>query len=90
MPDSLSYLITYWQPISGLFIGAFMVIAYLYLYTSKAKRIIPWMAKYIFRNQIFAERSAESLFNVVTSFLFMGGGLLIILAIYFLSYSLSA
>jgi hypothetical protein len=87
MNGPISYLITYWQPIFGLGIGTLMVAAYLYLHLNRNKRIIPWMAKHLFRSQMFAERSAEGLFNVVTSFLFMAGGLLVILAIYFLSYS---
>jgi hypothetical protein len=43
--------------------------------------------KKIFRNQFMAEKSAESLLSVVTSFLFMIGGIWIVVAIYYLSNS---
>ena len=80
------YLITYWQPLSGLFIGLLTVFVFLYLHIFQKANIVQWIAKYIFRNQFMSEKSAENLFNVITSFLVTIGGLWIILAIYYLTY----
>lgn len=86
MTDSVNYLITYWQPISGLFLGALLVGIFLYIHTRKKASFIRWIAKNVFRSQFMAEKSAEGLFNVATSFVLTVGGLLIILAILYLTY----
>jgi len=78
------YLITHWQPISGLFIGLLMLALYYYLHFKAKDRVAFWIAKHIFRNQNRIA-SAGDLFNVVTSFLFMFGGIWVIVAIYYLS-----
>ena len=84
---SVQYLTAHWQPITGLIVGVLIEALYFYLYFTKDKRIVPWIAKFIFRNQFMSEKSADSLFKVVTSYLFMFGGLWIVLAIYFLTNS---
>jgi hypothetical protein len=81
----VTYLFTRWQPIVVLTMGIVILTLYYYLQLNKKKHIIPWMAKYIFRNQFLSEKSAESLFNVITSFLFTIGGIWAIVGIYFLS-----
>jgi hypothetical protein len=83
---SLSYLQVYWQPLSGVFIGLLMVALYVYLYVNRSATIVLWIAEHIFRNQMMSEKSADSLFKVVTSFLGMFGGLIIILAILYLTH----
>jgi hypothetical protein len=83
---SLSYLLVYWQPLSGFFIGPLMVGLYVYLYVNRSTNIVPWIAKHIFRNQMMSEKSADSLFKVITSFLCMFGGLIIILALLYLTH----
>ena len=83
----MNYLITEWQPIAGIFLGLLMLTFYYYLQISKKAQIVTWIAKNIFRNQFMAEKSAESALNVVTSFLFMIGGIWIVVAIYYLSNS---
>ncbi len=83
----MNYLITEWQPIAGIFLGLLMLTFYYYLQIGKKAQIVKWIAKNIFRNQFMAEKSAESALNVVTSFLFMIGGIWIVVAIYYLSNS---
>jgi hypothetical protein len=83
---SLFYLVTYWQPLSGLLIGLSMVAPYVYLYVNRSKTIVPWIAKDIFRDQMMSEKSADSVFKVVTSFLGMFGGLITILALLYLTH----
>ena len=79
------YLYTYWAPLLILVAGSVLVALFLYLHLLKKQEIIRRMAKYIFRNQIMAEKSAEGLFNVATSFVVTVGGLWMILAIYYLT-----
>ena len=62
-----------------------MLTLYYYLQIRKKKQIVSWIAKYIFRSQFMSEKSAESLFNVITSFLFMAGGIWVVVAIYYLT-----
>jgi hypothetical protein len=81
----LSYIITFWPPLLILFAGAGLVAFFLYLHLLRKADSIRWMAKYIFRNQIMSEKSAEGLFNTATSFVVTVGGLWIILAIYYLT-----
>jgi hypothetical protein len=83
---SLSYLQVYWQPLSGFSIGLLMVALYVYLYVNRSTTIVPWIAEHIFRNQMMSEKSADSLFKVITSFLGMFGGLIIILALLYLTH----
>ena len=82
---STSYFITYWQPLSGLILGALIIALYLYLYLNRDKKIVPWIARYIFRNQNMTP-SADSLFKVAGSYLLMFGGLVIILALLYLTH----
>ena len=76
-----------WQPLSGLLIGVALIALYLYLYLTRHKTFIPLIARHVFRNQLMSEQSAESLFNVVTSYMFVIGGVLIILALFYLTNS---
>ena len=80
----MNYLILHWQPVSGIFIGALMLAFYYYLQITVKRQITSLIAKHIFRNQNMVP-SAEDLFSVVTSFLFMFGGIMIVVAIYYLS-----
>ena len=79
------YLYTYWAPLLVLVAGSVLITLFLFIHLLKKQEIIRWMAKYIFRNQIMAEKSAEGLFNVATSFVVTVGGLWISLAIYYLT-----
>jgi hypothetical protein len=79
------YLLTYWQPILGLIIGIAMIALYLYLYNNRNKKIVPWIAKSLFKNQNMGP-SADSLLKVVSSFLFMVGGLMVIFALLYLTH----
>ena len=81
------WLSTHWQPVSGLFIGSAIVALYFYLYAIRRKRMVPWIAKHVFRDQFMSKVSADSLFKVVTSFLFMIGGIVVIVALYYLTNS---
>jgi hypothetical protein len=81
----VQYLNTYWAPLLILAAGSVLVAVFLYLHLLKKQEIVRWMAKYIFGNQMMAEKSAEGLFNVATSFVVSAGGLWIILAIYYLT-----
>jgi predicted PurR-regulated permease PerM len=80
-----SYLRAHWPPLVGLLIGSLIVAFFLYLHLRQKRNIVRWIARYVFRNQIMSDRSAESLFNVVTSFIAGVGGLWIILALYYLT-----
>ena len=80
----MAYLVTHWQPIAVLLIGVLILGLYYYLHINKKQRIVPWIAKHIFRNENMTF-SAESLFNVVTSFLFMIGGIWVIVGMFHLS-----
>lgn len=62
-----------------------MLVFFFYLNTYGKKSLIRWVAKNVFRNQMMSEKSAESLITVVTSFIFVIGGLWVILAILFLT-----
>ncbi len=79
-----SYIIKYWQPLSGLVIGLLLIILFCLLYTRWRKTPVEWIAKHIFRNQLMSEKSATGLFNVIISFIFMIGGLWVILALVYL------
>lgn len=80
----ISYLITYWQPISGFLIGSLMLVLYYFLHVKLKGKITLWIAKNIFRNENMTP-SAEDLFKVITSFLFMFGAIMVIVAIYYIS-----
>ena len=82
--DISSYIATNWQPLSGLIIGLAMIALFICLYTRWRKGSVQWIAKYIFRNQMMSEKSAESLLNVLIGFLFAIGGIWVILALVFL------
>jgi hypothetical protein len=81
----LGYTAHNWQPLSGLFIGIALIALYLYLYLTRHRIFIPLIARHVFRNQLMSEKSAEGLFNVVTSYMFAIGGILIILALFYLT-----
>ena len=81
---SLNYLISHWQPVVGLFIGIIMLILYFYLHVRMKHYCLRLIAKYVFRNENMIP-SAESAFNVATSFLFMFGGVWVVLALYYLA-----
>jgi hypothetical protein len=83
---SAHYLLIYWQPLTGLTLGIVMVFLYFYLYATRKKALVPWVARYVFRNQAMSEKSADSLVKVLASYLFMFGGLIIILALLYLAY----
>jgi hypothetical protein len=76
---------TYWQPLSGLVLGSVFIVLYFILFASRNKTIVPWIAKHIFRNENMTP-SAESLFRVVISYLFMFGGIIVILALLYLTH----
>ncbi len=84
MNEFMTYITEYWAPLSGMLIGLLIVAFFILLKTRWKKKSVQWVARVIFRNQIMSEKSAESLFNVVTSFLLTLGGLWIILALLFL------
>ena len=85
MIQLFEYLTFNQAPLSGLFVGILLVALFLYLYVLKKNMAVAWIAKHIFRNQFMSEKSAEGLFDVLTSFIVTIGGLWIILAIYYLS-----
>jgi hypothetical protein len=82
--QNMNYLITHWQPVIALLVGLVVLALYYYLQVRSKVYILRWIAKSIFRNQNMLP-SAESMFNVATSFLFMVGGIWVIVAIYYLS-----
>ena len=65
-------------------LGALMLVIYYYLQVRRKKQCVRWIMQHVFRSE-YMIASAESLFNVVTSFLFMIGGVWIIVGIYYLS-----
>lgn len=82
----ITYLITNGQPIIGLLAGASILVAYYYMHLRMKPGLVSWLATNIFRNPAMTF-SAESLFNVLSSFMVTIGGMLIILALLFLSQS---
>jgi hypothetical protein len=82
-----TYISVFWAPLLFLVAGCGMVGLFLYLHMSKKRNAIAWLAKYVFRSQMMNERSAESLFNVASSFVVMIGGIWILMALYVLTYS---
>lgn len=82
---SLEYLLTYWQPLAGLLLGVLLVTLYFYLYLNRNERAVPWIAKYIFRNQHMTP-SADDAYKAATSYLLAFGSLLIIIALLYLTY----
>ena len=84
MNNLIIYILKYWQPISGLMIGLVLIVLFCFLYTRWRKIPVQWIAKHVFRNQIMSERSADSLFNVVISFIPVIGGIWIVLALLYL------
>ena len=79
-----SYIIKYWQPLSGLVIGLLLLILFCLLYTRWRKAPVQWIAKHIFRNQIMSEKSASSLYNVLISFIPVIGVIWAVLALVYL------
>ena len=71
--------------LSGLLIGVAVVSVYFCLKLTRHKTAIPFIAKYVFRNQPMSVTSAEKLFNVVTSYVFAIGGIWIIAALFYLA-----
>jgi hypothetical protein len=80
-----AYLLKEWPSILVLVGGVLLVGIFLCLHLVLKPRIVQWIAKYIFRNNLFSEKSAEGLFNVAVSFIGAIGGIWIIFAIYFLT-----
>ena len=74
----------YWPSLVVLAGGILFVGFFLYLNVFKKQKIVGWLAKHVFRNQLMSEKSAENLLMTATSFLLMIGGLWIILALYYL------
>lgn len=79
-----SYMIKYWQPLSGLIIGLLLIILFCLLYTRWRKKSVEWVAKHIFRNQLMSEKSATGLYNVVISFIPLVGAIWIVSALLYL------
>jgi hypothetical protein len=84
MSPALTYVIVRWQPIFGLVLGILILVFFFYLRVKKQPQIVQLIAKYIFRNQFMAEKSAEGLFQFVTSFLLPIAAIFIGLAILYL------
>lgn len=82
-----SYLIKYWQPLFMLAVGlsAVLFIGYAQWFGNVRKKTVQWIARYIFRDKLGSEQSADSLFMVVTSFLVAIGAVWVIVAILFLA-----
>lgn len=79
-----SYIVKFWQPISGLIIGLFLIILFCLLYTRWRKAPVQWIATHIFRSQFMSEKSANSLFNVLISFIPVIGVVWAVLALVYL------
>jgi hypothetical protein len=79
-----SYIIKYWQPLSGLIVGILLIVLFCLLYTRWRKAPVRWIAKHIFGNQFMSEKSADGLYNVLISLIPVVGGLWIILALLYL------
>jgi hypothetical protein len=79
------YIDANWQPLSGLCIGVALMSVYFYIYLTRHRLAIPIIAKHVFRSQQMSERSAEGLFNVLTSYIFAIGGIWIIAALFYLA-----
>lgn len=84
MDTFISYMTKYWQPLSGLIIGLFLVILFCFLYTRWRKTPVQWIAKHVFRNQFMSEKSADGLYSYLISFILVIGGLGIVLALLYL------
>lgn len=80
----ISYLTTHWQPIVALLAGLLILFVYYFLHFKVKNKAVMWIAKNIFRSENMTP-SAEDLFNVITSFLFMFGGIWVIVAIFYLA-----
>jgi len=78
-----SYLVHNWQPATGLLLGGLILGFYYYLHIKWKGHIVPWIAQHVFRNQNMMV-SATSFFNVVSSFVFLLGGIWIVTALYYL------
>ena len=66
----ISYIVFYWQPITGLFLGLLLFGSVFYTnYNPSVKsKIINWIARRLFGNQIGSDTSANSLLSVLSSF----------------------
>jgi hypothetical protein len=80
----MNYLLILSQPVVLVFEGLLVLGVYYYLQLSRKSYLVRWIARSIFRNHHMLP-SAQSLFNVMASFLFVLGGIWIIMAIYYLS-----
>ena len=78
-----SYLVHNWQPVTGLLLGGLILGFYYYLQIKWKGCIVPWIARHVFRNPNMVA-SATSFFNVVSSFVFLVGGIWIVAALYYL------
>lgn len=84
MKTLTSYLIKNWQPIFGLILGLLFIVLFCLLYTRWRKASVQWIAKHIFRNQLMSEKSANSLYNVLISFIPVVGVIWAVLALVYL------
>jgi hypothetical protein len=81
-----TYVALYWQPLSGLCVGLAMLIfvGYINWYKGVKADTLRWIARRIFRNEFGSEASADGLFMVVTSFLLLIGGTMVVAALVYL------
>lgn len=84
---ALQYITVYAQPLAGLIAGIaiFAFIAVMNWYGNLKQRTVAFIAHAIYGNHPFATRSADGIFMVVTSLLLAVSGILIILALLFLT-----
>ncbi len=84
--EIVSYLAQFGQPLSGLFVGIllFVFVGFINWYGTIKGQIVNRIAKSFFRNEYKSNSSAADLFMVVSSFLVVFAGLLVIFALYFL------
>jgi hypothetical protein len=84
--DLSSYLLFHWEPITGLFVGAFLfgIAGYLNWYWPAKTAAIRWTATHIFGDEASAEASASGMFSVATGFLVVIGWIWAGLAVMYL------
>lgn len=84
----ISYLAIYWQPLSGLTIGAVVLlfVTYINWYGTKKVDTTRWITKHVFRNEFRSGVHADNLFMVLTSILLAVGWIMVGVAILYLSY----
>lgn len=78
METFIDHLVFYWPPLLVCGGGVLLVGVFLCLHFFQKKMVIRWLAKYIFRDQLMAEKSAENLFNLLAGLIVTVGILWII------------